>query len=137
MEFRQSKGTATTLLVLAVTDLCCFRSNFGILVRRSTLGSFLSSHRQVRRPKTTHTPGEEECTGEGREARHRAPAGEGEDRDSPHKDREQYVRPIVRCLGLYREHTAVINEDIYVELLELLELYCELLIARFGLLDQK
>lgn len=31
----------------------------------------------------------------------------------------------------------VINEDIYVELLELLELYCELLIARFGLLDQK
>ena len=42
-----------------------------------------------------------------------------------------------RCLGLYREHTAVINEDIYVELLELLELYCELLIARFGLLDQK
>ena len=31
----------------------------------------------------------------------------------------------------------VIHEDIYVELLELLELYCELLIARFGLLDQK
>lgn len=31
------------------------------------------------------------------------------------------------------EHT--INEDIRVELLELLELYCELLIARFGLLD--
>lgn len=31
---------------------------------------------------------------------------------------------------------AIINEDIYVELLELLELYCELLIARFGLLDQ-
>lgn len=31
----------------------------------------------------------------------------------------------------------VINEDIYVELLELLELYCELLVARFGLLDQK
>ncbi|RPD65062.1 DUF292-domain-containing protein [Lentinus tigrinus ALCF2SS1-6] len=30
----------------------------------------------------------------------------------------------------------IINEDIYVELLELLELYCELLIARFGLLDQ-
>jgi len=29
----------------------------------------------------------------------------------------------------------IINEDIYVELLELLELYCELLIARFGLLD--
>ena len=33
--------------------------------------------------------------------------------------------------------SAVINEDIYVELLELLELYCELLIARFGILDQK
>ena len=31
----------------------------------------------------------------------------------------------------------VINEDVYLELLELLELYCELLIARFGLLDQK
>ncbi|KAK2461499.1 hypothetical protein APHAL10511_005962 [Amanita phalloides] len=31
---------------------------------------------------------------------------------------------------------ALINEDIYAELLELLELYCELLIARFGLLEQ-
>ncbi|KAF4612004.1 hypothetical protein D9613_004146 [Agrocybe pediades] len=30
----------------------------------------------------------------------------------------------------------IINEDIYMELLELLELYCELLLARFGLLDQ-
>jgi len=30
----------------------------------------------------------------------------------------------------------IINDDINVELLELLELYCELLIARFGLLDQ-
>jgi len=29
----------------------------------------------------------------------------------------------------------MINEDIYVELLELLELYCELLVARFGILD--
>lgn len=29
----------------------------------------------------------------------------------------------------------IINEDIHVELLELLELYCELLLARFGLLD--
>lgn len=35
------------------------------------------------------------------------------------------------------EHATVIHEDVYVELLELLELYCELLIARFGLLDQK
>ncbi|KAF8910023.1 regulator of Vps4 activity in the MVB pathway-domain-containing protein [Gymnopilus junonius] len=30
----------------------------------------------------------------------------------------------------------LINEDVHVELLELLELYCELLLARFGLLDQ-
>ncbi|EPQ60114.1 DUF292-domain-containing protein [Gloeophyllum trabeum ATCC 11539] len=30
----------------------------------------------------------------------------------------------------------IINEDIYLELLELLELYSELLIARFGLLEQ-
>ncbi|EUC57347.1 regulator of Vps4 activity in the MVB pathway protein [Rhizoctonia solani AG-3 Rhs1AP] len=29
----------------------------------------------------------------------------------------------------------IINEDIHSELLELLELYCELLVARFGLLD--
>jgi len=31
----------------------------------------------------------------------------------------------------------VINEDVHIELLELLELYCELLLARFGILDQK
>lgn len=31
----------------------------------------------------------------------------------------------------------MINEDIAVELLELLELYCELLVARFGILDMK
>ncbi|KAF8347039.1 DUF292-domain-containing protein [Amanita rubescens] len=31
---------------------------------------------------------------------------------------------------------SLINEDIHAELLELLELYCELLLARFGLLDQ-
>ncbi|KAG7099856.1 hypothetical protein E1B28_001662 [Marasmius oreades] len=30
----------------------------------------------------------------------------------------------------------LINEDVHVELLELLELYCELLLARFGVLDQ-
>ena len=34
-------------------------------------------------------------------------------------------------------YSSVISEDINLELLELLELYCELLIARFGLLDQK
>lgn len=32
---------------------------------------------------------------------------------------------------------AVINEDINLELLEVLELYSEILIARFGMLDQK
>jgi len=31
----------------------------------------------------------------------------------------------------------VINEDIHLELLELLELYCELLVARFGLVELK
>ncbi|KAI0304632.1 regulator of Vps4 activity in the MVB pathway-domain-containing protein [Russula brevipes] len=31
---------------------------------------------------------------------------------------------------------SIIHEDIYLELLELLELYCELLIARFGLVEQ-
>ncbi|KAG6810915.1 hypothetical protein H0H92_009845 [Tricholoma furcatifolium] len=31
---------------------------------------------------------------------------------------------------------SLIHEDIHVELLELLELYCEMLLARFGLLDQ-
>lgn len=31
----------------------------------------------------------------------------------------------------------IINEDIHIELLELLELYCELLISRFGLLELK
>lgn len=36
-----------------------------------------------------------------------------------------------------RNDFIVINEDINVELLELLELYCELLLARFGLLEQK
>lgn len=40
-------------------------------------------------------------------------------------------------IALRADIDAVINEDVYVELLELLELYCELLIARFGLLDQK
>lgn len=32
---------------------------------------------------------------------------------------------------------AIIGDDIHVELLELLELYCELLLARFGLLELK
>jgi len=32
---------------------------------------------------------------------------------------------------------SIINEDIHLELLELMELYCELLIARFGLVELK
>ena len=43
---------------------------------------------------------------------------------------------ILTCHCIYCTRITVINEDIYVELLELLELYCELLIARFGVLDQ-
>jgi vacuolar protein sorting-associated protein IST1 len=30
---------------------------------------------------------------------------------------------------------SIINDDIHVELLELLELYCEILFARFGLIE--
>ena len=37
----------------------------------------------------------------------------------------------------YGPFLVVINEDIHLELLELLELYCELLIARFGLVEAK
>ncbi|KZS93533.1 DUF292-domain-containing protein [Sistotremastrum niveocremeum HHB9708] len=50
-------------------------------------------------------------------------------------------RDIATLLERHKLETArvktenIINEDIYVELLELLELYCELLLARFGLLD--
>lgn len=40
-------------------------------------------------------------------------------------------------ISSHRTLPLVIHEDIHLELLELLELYCELLIARFGLLDQK
>jgi len=51
-------------------------------------------------------------------------------------------REIATLLERGKEETAkikveaLIHEDIYTELLELLELYCELLLARFGLLDQ-
>jgi len=31
----------------------------------------------------------------------------------------------------------IINEDVHIELLELLELYCELILARFGLLENR
>ncbi|KAJ3535719.1 hypothetical protein NMY22_g6359 [Coprinellus aureogranulatus] len=52
-------------------------------------------------------------------------------------------RDIASLLERGKEETArikvetLINEDVYIELLELLELYCELLLARFGILDQK
>ena len=55
---------------------------------------------------------------------------------------KQSRRDLANLLELRKEESArirvenVILEDIYVELLELLELYCELLLARFGLLDQ-
>ncbi|TEB38705.1 DUF292-domain-containing protein [Coprinellus micaceus] len=51
-------------------------------------------------------------------------------------------RDIASLLERGKEETArikvesLINEDVYIELLELLELYCELLLARFGVLDQ-
>ncbi|KAF9469693.1 regulator of Vps4 activity in the MVB pathway-domain-containing protein [Collybia nuda] len=53
-----------------------------------------------------------------------------------------YVAPLpsrdvgMECKLLIIPLSSVINEDIHVELLELLELYCELLLARFGLLEQ-
>ncbi|KAJ6520255.1 regulator of Vps4 activity in the MVB pathway-domain-containing protein [Mycena sanguinolenta] len=52
-------------------------------------------------------------------------------------------RDVVTLLERGKTETArikvetIINEDIHIELLELLELYSELLLARFGLLDQK
>lgn len=45
-----------------------------------------------------------------------------------------------RCIIILTQNPlelSVINDDVYIELLELLELYCELLLARFGLLEQK
>lgn len=48
-----------------------------------------------------------------------------------------YIQLLSDNLFSYGVIVSVINEDVYVELLELLELYCELLLARFGLLDQK
>lgn len=51
--------------------------------------------------------------------------------------RSRAVRAIHRLRANLTRTVAVINEDIHVELLELLELYSELLLARFGLLDQK
>ncbi len=50
---------------------------------------------------------------------------------------------MAELLSLGKEESAkirvenIVREDIYVELLEMLELYCELLLARIGLLDKK
>uniref|UniRef100_A0A060TGA7 ARAD1D21934p n=1 Tax=Blastobotrys adeninivorans TaxID=409370 RepID=A0A060TGA7_BLAAD len=55
---------------------------------------------------------------------------------------KQQRRNLAQLLEVGKEQTArikvenVIREDINVELLEILELYCELLLARIGLLDQ-
>lgn len=50
---------------------------------------------------------------------------------------------MAELLALGKEESAkirvenIIRDDIYIELMEMLELYCELLLARIGLLDQK
>ncbi|KAH3675440.1 hypothetical protein WICMUC_002729 [Wickerhamomyces mucosus] len=56
---------------------------------------------------------------------------------------KQQRRLMAELLSLGKEESArirvenIIREDIYIELLEILELYCELLSARIQLLDQK
>lgn len=55
----------------------------------------------------------------------------------PRTSAVQFFASLVLSVILDLLVTPVINEDITLELYELLELYCELLIARFGLLDQK
>jgi len=61
--------------------------------------------------------------------------------EKKHSLAKQARREVAICIEKGRLETAriktenLINEDIYAELLELLELYCELLSARFGLLD--
>ncbi|CAG8590168.1 2797_t:CDS:2, partial [Diversispora eburnea] len=46
------------------------------------------------------------------------------------------VRKEIAALLEKDKEESVIREDYYIEALEMLELYCELLIARFGLLEQ-
>ena len=55
---------------------------------------------------------------------------------------KQARRELAQLLEQSKEESArirvenIIREDIFVEMLEILELYCELLLARFGLLEQ-
>lgn len=55
---------------------------------------------------------------------------------------KQARREIAQLLDQGKEESArirvenIIREDLFVEMLEILELYCELLLARFGLLEQ-
>ena len=55
---------------------------------------------------------------------------------------KQARRDLAQLLEQGKEESAkirvenIIREDIFVEMLEILELYCELLLARFGLLEQ-
>jgi len=55
---------------------------------------------------------------------------------------KQARRDLAGLLEQGREESAkvrvenIIRDDLFVEMLEILELYCELLLARFGLLEQ-
>ena len=55
---------------------------------------------------------------------------------------KQARRELAKLLDEGKEESAkirvenIIREDLFVEMLEILELYCELLLARFGLLEQ-
>ena len=55
---------------------------------------------------------------------------------------KQARRELAQLLEQGKEESAkirvenIIREDLFVEMLEILELYCELLLARFGLLEQ-
>ena len=55
---------------------------------------------------------------------------------------KQARRELAHLLEQGKEESArirvenIIREDLFVEMLEILELYCELLLARFGLLEQ-
>ena len=55
---------------------------------------------------------------------------------------KQARRELAQLLDQGKEESArirvenIIREDLFVEMLETLELYCELLLARFGLLEQ-
>lgn len=55
---------------------------------------------------------------------------------------KQARRELAQLLDQGKEESArirvenIIREDLFIEMLEILELYCELLLARFGLLEQ-